>query len=51
MKKIRCPKCNSYTIFDETRYEPGQRLVFVCQQCNKQFAIRINQGTWGPSLS
>lgn len=42
MKKIRCPKCNSYTIFDETRYEPGQRLVFVCEQCNKQFAIRIN---------
>ena len=40
MKKVRCPKCNSYTIFDETRYEPGQRLVFVCQ-CNKQFAIRL----------
>ena len=41
MKKVRCPKCNSYTIFDETRYEPGQRLVFVCSQCNKQFAIRL----------
>ena len=41
MKKVRCPKCNSYTIFDETRYQPGQRLVFVCSQCNKQFAIKI----------
>lgn len=41
MKKVRCPKCNNYTIFDETRYEPGQRLVFVCSQCNKQFAIRM----------
>ena len=39
MKKVRCPKCNSYTVVDETRYQPGQRLVFVCSQCNKQFAI------------
>ena len=40
MNKVRCPKCNSYTIFDETRYQPGQRLVFVCSECKKQFAIR-----------
>ena len=40
MKKVRCPKCNSYTIFDETRYQPGQRLVFVCEECKKQFAIQ-----------
>ncbi len=40
MKKVRCPKCNSYTLFDETRYQPGQRLVFVCSECNKQFAIK-----------
>ena len=42
MKKVRCPKCNTYTIFDETRYQPGQRLVFVCSQCNKQFAIVVS---------
>ncbi len=41
MKKVRCPKCNSYTVFDETRYQPGQRLVFVCSECKKQFAIKI----------
>ena len=41
MKKVRCPKCNSYTLFDETRYQPGQRLVFVCSECNKQFAIKV----------
>ena len=41
MKKVRCPKCNSYTLFDETRYQPGQRLVFVCSECKKQFAIQI----------
>ena len=42
MKKVRCPKCNTYTIFDETRYQPGQRLVFVCSRCNKQFAIKTS---------
>ena len=41
MKKVRCPKCNSYTVFDETRYQPGQRLVFVCSECKKQFGIRL----------
>ena len=41
MKKVRCPKCNSYIVFDETRYQPGQRLVFVCSECKKQFAIKI----------
>ena len=41
MKKVRCPKCNSYTFFDETRYQPGQRLVFVCSECKKQFAIQL----------
>ena len=41
MKKVRCPKCNSYTVFDETRYQPGQRLVFVCSECKKQFAVQL----------
>lgn len=44
MKKVRCPKCNTYTLFDETRYQPGQRLVFVCSSCNKQFGIRLQNG-------
>ena len=50
MKKVRCPKCNSYTVFDETRYQPGQRLVFVCSQCNKQFGIKIPQPPPSPPL-
>ena len=49
MKKVRCPKCNSYTVFDETRYQPGQRLVFVCSQCNKQFGIVLKETS--PSAS
>ena len=41
MKRVRCPKCDSYITFDETRYEPGQKLVFKCTDCSKTFAIRL----------
>ena len=41
MKKIRCPKCDEFISFDETNYTEGQTLVFVCDNCNKQFSIRI----------
>jgi len=41
MKRVRCPKCDNYTIFDETKYEDGQSLVFQCEHCGKQFAIRL----------
>ena len=41
MKRVRCPKCDNYITFDETKYENGQSLVFECHECGKQFAIRI----------
>ena len=41
MKRVRCPKCDNYIIFDETRYEAGQSLVFKCDQCGREFGIRI----------
>lgn len=41
MKRVRCPKCQNYILFDETKYKDGQSLVFVCDECNKQFSIRI----------
>ncbi|MCR4994112.1 MAG: FHA domain-containing protein [Bacteroidales bacterium] len=41
MKRIRCPKCDHYLTFDETRYAEGQTLVFQCPECNRQFGIRI----------
>lgn len=41
MKRVRCPKCDNYIVFDESRYQPGQQLVFVCPECNKQFGIRM----------
>lgn len=41
MKRVRCPKCDNYIIFDETKYQQGQSLVFQCPECGKQFGIRI----------
>ncbi len=41
MKRVRCPKCDTYITFDETKYEAGQSLVFQCAECGKQFGIRI----------
>lgn len=41
MKRVRCPKCDSFIIFDETKYEAGQSLVFECTNCGRQFGIRM----------
>lgn len=43
MKRVRCPKCDEFVTFDETKYKEGQALVFVCPQCGKQFGIKIGQ--------
>ena len=41
MKRVRCPKCDQFITFDETRYEHGQSLVFQCPNCGEQFGIRM----------
>ncbi len=41
MKRVRCPKCDNYITFDETKYPTGQSLVFQCNECGKEFGIRI----------
>lgn len=41
MKRVRCPKCDHFITFDETKYQAGQSLVFECPECGKQFGIRI----------
>ena len=43
MKRVRCPKCENYLSFDETKYNEGQSLVFVCENCGKQFSIRLGK--------
>ena len=47
MKRIRCPKCENYLTFDETKYTEGQSLVFVCENCKKQFSIRLGKEAFG----
>jgi uncharacterized protein YbaR (Trm112 family) len=41
MKRVRCPKCDNFIVFDETKYADGQSLVFQCPECGKQFGIRM----------
>ena len=41
MKRVRCPKCDNFITFDETKYESGQPLVFKCPECGKEFGIKI----------
>ncbi|MBO4801234.1 MAG: FHA domain-containing protein [Bacteroidaceae bacterium] len=41
MKRVKCPKCDKYITFDETRYSEGQTLVFECPDCHRQFGIRM----------
>lgn len=43
MKRIRCPKCNNYIVFDETKYQGGKTLVFQCTECGKQFGIKLKE--------
>ena len=43
MKRVRCPKWDNYIQFDETKYEAGQSLVFICDNCKKQFGIRLGK--------
>ena len=43
MKRIRCPKCENYLTFDETKYTEGQSLVFVCENLKKQDSIRLRK--------
>ena len=43
MKRVRCPKCDNYIVFDEQKYADGQSLVFICQHCHKEFGIRMGK--------
>lgn len=49
MKRILCPKCENYLSFDETKYNEGQSLVFVCEHCSKQFSIRLGKSKMKPT--
>lgn len=41
MKRVRCPKCDEFITFDETKYDTSSTLIFTCPYCGKQFGIRL----------
>lgn len=45
MKRFLCPKCENNIIFDETKYPAGKPIVLVCNECAKQFTIRLKDNT------
>ena len=49
MKRVRCPKCGNFITFDETKYSDGQSLIFICENCKKQFSIRIGKSKLKPT--
>lgn len=49
MKRVRCPKCDTYITFDEKKYHEGQSLFFECPSCSKQFGIKIGVSKLKPA--
>ena len=43
MIRIKCPKCDNYIFFDETKHTLGQDLFFKCNCCKSEFGIIIGQ--------
>lgn len=48
MKRVRCPKCDTFITFDEQNYQEGSSLIFQCPNCGKQFGIRIGSSKIRP---
>lgn len=48
MKRVRCPKCEEYITFDETKYQNNSTLIFTCPYCGKQFGIRLGSSKVRP---
>ncbi len=38
---MRCPKCDNFILFDETKYGENVSLVFRCTRCGKEFGIHM----------
>ncbi len=41
MRKIRCPKCEQFIRFEDSRIEPGASIIIQCDNCGKKFSIRF----------
>lgn len=45
MRKIRCPKCDMFVQFEESRIEPGRTLILHCEECGKDFNVKFKTKT------
>lgn len=43
MKRILCPECDQYVVFDETKQEPGCPVGLVCRRCGHPFTLRLRK--------
>ncbi|MCQ2217177.1 MAG: FHA domain-containing protein [Paludibacteraceae bacterium] len=41
MRKIRCPKCDDFVQFEESRIEVGRTLILHCESCGKDFNVKF----------
>ena len=41
MKKLRCPKCDEFIVFDEQTIDRENTVVFHCNNCGKTFKVRF----------
>lgn len=43
MKKIRCPKCDDFVLFDEKTIDRENIVVFHCDHCGKTFKVKFKR--------
>lgn len=43
MKKIRCPKCDDFILFDEKTIDMENVVVFRCTHCGKSFKVKFKR--------
>lgn len=41
MKKIRCPKCGDFIVFDETTPGPDGKIAIECNACGAEFGLKM----------
>ena len=41
MKKVVCPRCDNFLRFDETKYDKGRIIHFICPHCARRFGVRM----------
>lgn len=45
MKKIRCPKCDEFVVFDDSVLLNTDTVIFNCEHCGHSFKVRFNSNS------